>query len=62
MLTRLCIVDTKNEVIILHVASNQLGLLKVLCHNRATQHRQLDAVRKHASQPKLTSTTVIVHA
>ena len=35
-----------------HVASPELGLLKVLCHNRAAKWRHLDAVRKHFSTRK----------
>ena len=43
-------VDTKNEVIISHKASCKLGLLKVLYHNKATQHRQLKSVRIQTPQ------------
>ena len=39
LLMRIPLVDIKKEVIILHTANTQLGLLKVLCHNRAAQCR-----------------------
>ena len=44
---RFFVVDTKKETIISHVASTQLGFLKVLCHNRATQNRQLHSIKTH---------------
>ena len=49
---RFFVVDTKNEVIILHVASTQLRSLNILCHNRGTQHRHLDDIRKHFATRK----------
>ena len=41
-------VDTKNEIVIYHLTSTQLGLQKVLCHNRAKQQRYLHTIRKQA--------------
>ena len=46
---RFFIIDTKNEITA-HVASTQLGLLKMLCHTSTTQHRCLDAIKKHATK------------
>ena len=43
--------DTKNKIIY-HVASTQLGLLKVLWHNRATWCRHLNAVRNTPCKKK----------
>ena len=59
---RFSIVDTKNEVIISHVSSTQPGLLKVLFHNRAAQHRHLDAIRKHSFQPENTSKPATIYS
>ena len=53
--------DTENEIIISYAASTQLGLLKVLCHNKVTQHRHLHAIRKQAQQPENTSATAAGH-
>ena len=55
---RFIIVDTRNAVIMSDVTCIQLGILKVLCHNRTVQYKDLDAFRKYISQPELTATTV----
>ena len=55
MTIRFSIVETMNEVIILHEVSTKLGLLKALCHNRAAQHQHLDANKKHTSQSEKNS-------
>ena len=43
------------------MASTQLELLKVLCHNRETQCRHLQGIRKQAQQPENTFKTAAVH-
>ena len=55
---RFFVVDTKNEVFVLHVASTQLGLLH---HNRGVHCRHFDTISKYTSQPENTSTTTTVH-
>ena len=42
---RFFLVATKNDIIISDVASTERGLHKVLCHNRATQCKHLDAIK-----------------
>ena len=58
---RFLLVDTKNGVTISYMASTQLGLLEVLCYNRNTQQRCLNAIKKHTFQPVHTPNTVTVH-
>ena len=55
-----CVRGTKNEEIILHAASTQLGLLKVLCHNGATNLVQTPMQSKKAKpQPEKTWTMLL---
>ena len=35
-----------------------MGLIKVLCHDRAKQHRRLDAVKKHQHQACCVTTNI----
>ena len=58
---RFFVVDANNVIIIFHITSTHLGLLKVLYHNRATQHRHLDPTKKHTFQQDDTSTTSAVY-
>ena len=62
------IVNTTNATIICHVTNTQLGLLKVLCLNRATHCRHLDAIKNttcyqimHPQQQQFTLWKTITH-